>query len=107
MSFSPDASAVIPKMVAAMENILKTAAQEETVKRFVLTSSSAAALIAQANVKVEVTKGTPNPVLLRPLPFITDFDKIHGMTLQSKLHGMRTRLRELEVASFTARLKLG
>lgn len=59
-SFSPDPNAVIPKMVAAMENILSTAAQEESVKRFVLTSSSAAVLIAQANVEVEVTKDTWN-----------------------------------------------
>lgn len=62
MSFSPDPSAVIPQMVAAMENILSAAAQEESVKRFVLTSSSAAVLIAQANVEVEVTKGTLNLV---------------------------------------------
>lgn len=44
-------------MVATMENILSAAAQEEPVKRFVLTSSSAAVLITQAIMEVVVTKG--------------------------------------------------
>ncbi|CRG88054.1 Aldehyde reductase 2 [Talaromyces islandicus] len=44
VSFSPDANRVIPPVVKLTTNALTAAAQEASVKRFVLTSSSSAAL---------------------------------------------------------------
>lgn len=58
MSFSPDPNVVVNKMVLAMENLLTTAAAEKSVKRFVFTSSSAAALIAKQGEEIVVDKGT-------------------------------------------------
>lgn len=53
----PDPNVVIPKVDAEMTSILSTAVQEESVNQFVLTSSAAAAFIAQAGVDFEVIKG--------------------------------------------------
>lgn len=60
MSFSSDASEVIPYVVSATEGILKAAAEqpEKSIKRVVLTSSSSAALLPQPGVEgIVVTKG--------------------------------------------------
>ncbi|KAF9774666.1 hypothetical protein IL306_007304 [Fusarium sp. DS 682] len=45
MSFSPDPNVVIPQAVAFAQNALKSAYKEHSVKRFVLTSSSSAAVL--------------------------------------------------------------
>ncbi|CAN8104513.1 unnamed protein product [Discula destructiva] len=50
-SFSEDAEKVIGSVVQGTENFLRAAAKEPTVKRFTLTSSSAAALLARPGVE--------------------------------------------------------
>ncbi|EED23358.1 cinnamoyl-CoA reductase, putative [Talaromyces stipitatus ATCC 10500] len=65
MSFSPDPTVVIPKMINTMENIMSTVAQEDTVKRFVLTSSSGAVLTAQPDVEIVVYEDTWNDFTVR------------------------------------------
>jgi nucleoside-diphosphate-sugar epimerase len=51
---SPDPNAVIPKVVAGVLNVLEAASKHASVKRFVLTSSSSAALIPSPNEKIVV-----------------------------------------------------
>ncbi|KAH8693804.1 hypothetical protein BGW36DRAFT_383771 [Talaromyces proteolyticus] len=51
LSMNPDAKAVIPWVVNATLNALQAASGQPSVKRVVLTSSSAAAFISQPNVK--------------------------------------------------------
>lgn len=59
LSFSSDADKVIGATVAGTENFLRAAAREPTVKRFTLTSSSTAALLARPGVEgIVVTKDT-------------------------------------------------
>lgn len=59
-SFSEDPGQVIDGVVAGTLNFLRAAAKEPSVKRFVLTSSSAAALTAIPNKEVTVTTDTWN-----------------------------------------------
>lgn len=56
----PDPNAVIPGSIKGTVNALTSAAQEESVRRFVLTSSSASALIPKPNNPVTVTTETWN-----------------------------------------------
>lgn len=46
---SPDPNAVIPKVIKGVLNPLEAASKNSSVKRFVLTSSTAAALVARTN----------------------------------------------------------
>ncbi|EFY97729.1 aldehyde reductase II [Metarhizium robertsii ARSEF 23] len=57
VSMNPDPSAVIPNVVRGTENILTSASKHPAIKRFVLTSSSTAALIPKPNEKCTVTEG--------------------------------------------------
>lgn len=52
MSSDPDT--VIPNVVTGITNALEAASRHPSVKRFVLTSSSSAALIPQTNVEMVV-----------------------------------------------------
>jgi nucleoside-diphosphate-sugar epimerase len=54
VSMSPDPNAVIPKVVAGVLNVLEASSKHASVKRFVLTSSSSAALIPSPNEKIIV-----------------------------------------------------
>ncbi|QLI72761.1 Aldehyde reductase 2 [Metarhizium brunneum] len=54
---NPDPSAVIPNVVRGTESILTSASKHAAIKRFVLTSSSTAALIPKPNEKCTVTEG--------------------------------------------------
>ncbi|KIW24729.1 uncharacterized protein PV07_10424 [Cladophialophora immunda] len=60
VSFSPDADAVIPGVIASTVNLLKAAAAQQSVKSFVLTSSSTAALIPEVNKQMTVEQNTWN-----------------------------------------------
>jgi len=57
-SFSDDAESVINGVVHGTEAFLKAAAKQESVKRFVLTSSSTAALVPQPNKEFSVSVDT-------------------------------------------------
>lgn len=57
---NPDPTAVIPGSVKGTVNALSAAAKEPSVRRFVLTSSSASALIPKPNNPVTVTTETWN-----------------------------------------------
>jgi nucleoside-diphosphate-sugar epimerase len=46
---SPNPNFVIPKVIKGTLNALKAASKQESIKRFVLTSSSTAALIPKPN----------------------------------------------------------
>ncbi|KAF7560766.1 hypothetical protein G7046_g3379 [Stylonectria norvegica] len=59
-TMNPNPYEVVPGTVAGTVNALEAAAGEPSVKRFVLTSSSAAALIPKPNDPVVVTSGTWN-----------------------------------------------
>ncbi|UPK89521.1 hypothetical protein LCI18_000456 [Fusarium solani-melongenae] len=61
MSFAPDPNDVIPQAIAFAENALKSAYKETSVKRFVLTSSSSAAVLSVPGAPgVEVLEDTWN-----------------------------------------------
>lgn len=51
LSLDPDPNVVIPKVIRGTINILEAAAKQPSVKRVVLTSSSAAVLVPEPNVK--------------------------------------------------------
>lgn len=59
-TMDPDPNAVIPGSIKGTVNALTAAAQEQSVKRFVLTSSSASALIPKPNNPATVTTETWN-----------------------------------------------
>ena len=59
-TMDPNPDNVIPGTVAGTRNALESAAQEPSVKRFVLTSSSTAALIPKPNNPLKVTTDTWN-----------------------------------------------
>ncbi|UPK96710.1 hypothetical protein LCI18_007645 [Fusarium solani-melongenae] len=60
-TFDPDPNKVIPTVIAGAVNALKAAFAEPSVKRFVYTSSSTAALLPKPNVPgIVVTEGTWN-----------------------------------------------
>lgn len=59
-TMDPDPNAVIPGSIKGTVNCLEAAAQERSVRRFVLTSSSASALIPKPNEPVTVTTETWN-----------------------------------------------
>jgi nucleoside-diphosphate-sugar epimerase len=59
-TMDPNPDNVIPGTVAGTRNALEAAAQEPSVKRFVLTSSSTAALIPKPNTRLKVTSDTWN-----------------------------------------------
>jgi nucleoside-diphosphate-sugar epimerase len=48
-SLSPDPNIVVPRVVNSATNALKAAAKEPSVKRFILTSSSIAAVLSTRN----------------------------------------------------------
>ena len=54
MSFSADAEKVINDVVKATQSVLEAAAVQKSVKRFVLTSSSAAATLPSVNTEGNV-----------------------------------------------------
>lgn len=58
--FSDNPDDVVPPTVAGAINILKSATREPSVKSFVYTSSSTAALFPQPNVEIKVDKSTWN-----------------------------------------------
>jgi nucleoside-diphosphate-sugar epimerase len=60
MSFSDDPNKVIPEVLAGINGILKSAASEPSVKRFVYTSSSTAATAPKPNKVFDVTTDTWN-----------------------------------------------
>lgn len=61
MTFDPDPNKVIPTVIAGAVNVLKAAFAEPSVKRFVYTSSSTAALLPKPNVPgIVVTENTWN-----------------------------------------------
>lgn len=64
-SMDPNPHNVIPGTVAGVKNALMAAAKEPTVKRFVLTSSSASALIPRPNEEVTVTTDTWNEMIIK------------------------------------------
>ncbi|KAK8065895.1 hypothetical protein PG997_012642 [Apiospora hydei] len=72
-SMDPDPHKVIPGTIASTVNALTAAASEPSVKRFVLTSSSAAALIPKPNTSLTVTADTWNdevvPIAYRDPPY--------------------------------------
>lgn len=57
---NPNPHEVVPGTIAGVRNALAAAVKEPSVKRFVLTSSSAAALIPRPNEAVTVTADTWN-----------------------------------------------
>lgn len=59
-TMDPDPNAVIPGSIKGTVNFLEAAAQEQSVRRLVLTSSSASALIPKPNNSVAVTTETWN-----------------------------------------------
>lgn len=68
MSFSGDPNAVIPQAIAFALNALKSAYKEASVKRFVLTSSSSAAVLSVADSTapgVDVTEDTWNETAIK------------------------------------------
>lgn len=66
MTFGADPNAVIPPAVAFALNALQSAYKEASVKRFVLTSSSSAAVIADtAAAGVEVTEDSWNEAAIK------------------------------------------
>jgi hypothetical protein len=60
MTFDPDPNKVIPEVLAGISGILKRAASEPSIKRFVYTSSSTAATGAQPNKEFNITTDTWN-----------------------------------------------
>ncbi|KAI9767825.1 MAG: hypothetical protein M1839_004339 [Geoglossum umbratile] len=64
LTFSPDPSAVIPATVTAVLSALAAAAKEQSVKRFVFTSSSAAITLPKPNVEFSVDENTWNDEVL-------------------------------------------
>ncbi|KAF1347002.1 hypothetical protein BDV97DRAFT_358302 [Delphinella strobiligena] len=60
LSFSPKAEDVIPGVVANVNNVLKSAAKESSIKRFILTSSSAASVFPIPEKKFQITKDSWN-----------------------------------------------
>lgn len=54
LSFSADADKVINGVVRATQSVLEAAAAQKSVKRFVLTSSSAAATLPSVNIEGNV-----------------------------------------------------
>lgn len=60
MTFSPDPNKVIPEVLAGVNEALKSAAKEPSVKRFVYTSSSTAATRVILNKEFAVTANTWN-----------------------------------------------
>ncbi|KAL1618927.1 hypothetical protein SLS56_010344 [Neofusicoccum ribis] len=63
-SMDPNPYNVVPGTLAGVRNALTAAAKEATVKRFVLTSSSASALIPRPNEEVTVTADTWNELAI-------------------------------------------
>ena len=60
MTFSPDPNKVIPEVLAGVNEALKSAAKEPSVKRFVYTSSGTAATRVILNKEFAVTTNTWN-----------------------------------------------
>lgn len=73
MTFSPDPHAVVPGTIAMVLSAMRSAAKHDSVKRFVLTSSSFAALLPQPNTPGTVTSETWNDEAVehayRPPPY--------------------------------------
>ncbi|KAI9761179.1 MAG: hypothetical protein M1840_002011 [Geoglossum simile] len=73
LSFSPNPNEVIPITVAGMLNTLNSAAKEQSVKRFVFTSSSTAATLPKPNVEFNIDETTWNdevlPIAWAPPPY--------------------------------------
>jgi hypothetical protein len=64
-SMDPDPHKVVPGALAGVHNALTAAAKEPSVKRFVLTSSSAAALIPRPDEVLTVTTNTWNEDVIK------------------------------------------
>ncbi|OJD35910.1 aldehyde reductase ii [Diplodia corticola] len=91
VSLDPDPSKVIPIAVDSTLNILKSAAREKTVKRFVLTSSSSAVTVAKPNERAAITKDTWNEEAVQmagSLPHdLSDLEKGFIVYAASKVKG--------------------
>lgn len=88
-TFSPDPNEVIPGVISGVKSILNSCIKEPSVKRFVLTSSSAAALLPKPGKKFTVTVGDWNeeahdlawaPPLYKP-------DRAYAVYASSKAEG--------------------
>jgi nucleoside-diphosphate-sugar epimerase len=62
LTFRDDPNLVIPSVIAGVQNALKAAASTPTVKRFVLTSSSNALVVATPNTKYHLDQNSWNEV---------------------------------------------
>lgn len=65
LSFSANPNDVIPSVVASVKEIMQAADKESTIKRFVYTSSSTAALSPQPDVEIPVTTDTWNDAAVK------------------------------------------
>ena len=73
LSFDPDPNQIITPMLDGVRNILQSAAREPSIKRFVITSSSIAALTPQPGKEIEINSTTWNDSSIeqawRPPPY--------------------------------------
>jgi nucleoside-diphosphate-sugar epimerase len=65
MTWDTDPSKVIPQVIALNINLMKAAANEPSVRRFVFTSSSHAAIERRPNVEYEVTENSWNESVVK------------------------------------------
>ena len=76
MTFSPDPNEVVTPVVRGMKYILRSAAKQPSVKRFVLTSSSTAVLLPSHDKPLRVSKDTWNDASVEkawtPPPYTQD-----------------------------------
>lgn len=79
MSFNPDPEAVIPGVVKGVLNALEAASKHTSVKRFVLTSSSSAALLPPLNEEVVVDESM--------YPLVRDDTKQSHLLTRIQTHG--------------------
>jgi nucleoside-diphosphate-sugar epimerase len=92
LSMTADPHAVIPRIVKGTLNALEAAEKQESIKRVILTSSSAAAFISQPDVEgVRVDESTfcdfDCPDVMSETSFF--FLQIRGMTPRLRQHGTR------------------
>ncbi|KEZ45870.1 hypothetical protein SAPIO_CDS1235 [Scedosporium apiospermum] len=90
LTFGSDPKAIIPWVVKATENMLVAAASQPQVKRFVLTSSSTAAVIPVADkLNVRVGEGTFNEAAITAAwdPATPDDFKFYAVYAASKTQG--------------------
>jgi len=79
MSFQPDPNQIIPPMVSGTLNLLKAAARSQDVKRFVLTSSCAAA--ASPGAPCTIDRDTWNEAAIRQAWAPPPYEPVRGFTV--------------------------